>query len=175
MSLLVRRVFVNIVILIALLLSGLLTVSTAGQKHPNVWITFPARDVMLVAELLDTEEEQHIGLAGRDSLDVSHGMLFISKQEERTGVWMKGMRFPIDILWFNSDYSLVSVAKNVDPDSYPAVYWPDEPAKYILEVRGGFVTQYNISFGDRIIINYHPQSGQSEESPRRGFKCAATS
>ena len=119
---------------------------------------------MLVAELVDTDEEQYLGLAGRDSLTESYGMLFVSKREERTGMWMKGMRFPIDILWFNSDHRLVSVAKNVDPDSYPEVYWPDEPAQYVLEVSAGFVTQNNIASGDRIIMSHELQNRESAAS-----------
>ena len=129
--------------LVALFLSSILPASAAGSEHETVWISFPDHEVMLVAELVDTDSDQYLGLAGRDGLAEIHGMLFVSKREERTGMWMKDMRFSIDILWFSSDNRLVSVARNVDPCSYPEVYWPDEPAKYVLEVSAGFVTQNN--------------------------------
>ena len=147
-----------------LFLSGILPASAADSEYATVWITFPDHEIMLVAELVDTDEEQYLGLAGRDSLTEGYGMLFVSKREERTGMWMKGMRFPIDILWFNSDHRLVSVAKNVDPDSYPEVYWPDEPAQYVLEVSAGFVTQNNIASGDRIIMSHELQNRESAAS-----------
>jgi uncharacterized membrane protein (UPF0127 family) len=136
----------------------MLPASATGPEHDTVWISFPGHEVLLVAELVDTDAEQHLDLAGRDSLAEGRGMLFVSKQEERTGMWMKGMRFPIDILWFNSDYRLVSVARNVEPGSYPEVYWPARPAQYVLEVRAGFVTQYNIAHGDRITVNHELQN-----------------
>jgi uncharacterized membrane protein (UPF0127 family) len=154
-------------VLVALFLSGILPASATGPEHDTVWISFSGDGVLLVAELVDTDAEQHLGLAGRDGLAEGHGMLFVSKQEERTGMWMKGMRFPIDILWFNSDYRLVSAARNVEPGSYPETYWPDEPAQYVLEVRAGFVTQNNIARGDRITVNHELQNRESTASSRR--------
>jgi uncharacterized membrane protein (UPF0127 family) len=140
-------------VLVALLLSGVLPARAAGPQHETVWVTFPDHEVRLVAELVDTRAERYRGLAGRDGLAEGHGMLFVYEHEKQIGIWMKGMRFPIDILWFDRNYRLVSAARNVEPGSYPAVYRPDEPARYVLEVGAGFLAQHNIVPGDRIVVS----------------------
>ena len=151
-------------VLVTLFVSGMLPACATGPQHDSVWVTFPGHEVRLVAELVDTDAERYRGLAGRDGLAEGHGMLFVSKREKRTGIWMKGMRFPIDILWFNRDYRFVGAARNVEPDSYPAVYWPDEPAQYVLEVGAGFVMQHKLAPGDRIVVSHELQNREATAS-----------
>jgi uncharacterized membrane protein (UPF0127 family) len=70
------------------------------------------------------------------------GLLFVFDEPGLHGIWMKDMRFPIDILWLDDAFQVVDVRKNVAPDSYPTVFKPTKPARYVLEVTAGFADRY---------------------------------
>jgi len=116
-------------------------------------IAFPAHDISLTVEIASTPLARQRGLSGRRGLAGDSGMLFVLKRESPQGIWMKDMQFPLDILWFDSKLRLVGTADNVKPDSYPKIFKPDQPAKYILEVNAGFLAQHPLEPGERMLIS----------------------
>lgn len=72
----------------------------------------------------DTYTQQSIGLAKYDSPDEigADGMLFTFDEEASRTFWMRGMAFPIDIIWIK-DGKVVKVSANVEPPKKG-----DEPA-----------------------------------------------
>ncbi len=56
-------------------------------------------EVVFAAEIALTADQRQKGLSGRDSLGPLTGMLFPSA----TSIWMKGMRFPLDLVWITGD------------------------------------------------------------------------
>jgi len=100
------------------------------------------------AELADTPELHERGLYGRESLSDGHGMLFVFPKSGEYGFWMKGMRFPIDIVWINAQHEVVGVERNVSPDSFPKVFYPPVPISLVLEVPAGFCDTHGIKVGD---------------------------
>ena len=106
----------------------------------------------VIAEVVRTEGARQRGLSGRGSLMPGHGMLFIFENEAPQGIWMKDMKFPIDIIWANKEKTIVTIARKVAPESYPAVFSPTSPALYVLEVPAGFVAEHDIAEGDKIVL-----------------------
>ncbi len=98
----------------------------------------------------DTEDSRHRGLSGSVGLAEGEGMLFIFPQDGTYGFWMKDMKFPIDIMWLSSDRIIVSMAQNVSPDTYPQVFRPISPARYVLELPAGYAKAYTIDVGDEV-------------------------
>ncbi len=100
-------------------------------------------------KIADTSEERQIGLMQHDVLKKDNGMFFIFNNEDRHSIWMKNMKFPIDIIWIDSNYNVVDVKRNAEPciDSCE-IYSPKNDAMYVLEVN----TNSNINIGDRIEI-----------------------
>lgn len=96
----------------------------------------------------DTEATQAKGLSGRKSLKPNEGMLFIFPKPGFYEFWMKDMKIPIDIIWFDVERSVVDVWENAIPDSYPRVYTPRAEAKYVLEVEAGFFAEHLMKAGD---------------------------
>jgi uncharacterized membrane protein (UPF0127 family) len=141
------------VVATGLFLSGATVEAADVEKLPEVRIAFPARDVYVVAEVADSHEQRVRGLGGRDGLPAGHAMLFTGMKEDRAGIWMKDMRFAIDVLWFDCRLRLVSVAENVVPESWPRMFHPARPAQYILEVPAGFIARYRIAVGDSIVFD----------------------
>lgn len=97
------------------------------------------------ADVADTPTARERGLAGRSSIGRDEAMLFVFDQDGAWPIWMKGMRFPIDIIWLDKDQKVVHVERNVYPDAEPHdSYYSPVPARYVLEVGAG---QHNISVG----------------------------
>ena len=107
------------------------------------------KDRVFKLEVADSEAKRTSGLSGRDSLPADQGMLFVFEKSARYGFWMKDMKFPIDIIWFNRG-RVVYIVENAPPDnSYqPAVYNPTFDADSALELRAGEVRRLGIKTGD---------------------------
>jgi len=94
------------------------------------------------------------GLGGKDKLEEDRGLLFVFDKEQKYTFWMKGVSFPIDIIWISKDKQVVDFYKNAEaqlgvPDSELKVYSPQAPAQYVLEVSAGLCEKYNIKVGDQ--------------------------
>ncbi|MCX6820614.1 MAG: DUF192 domain-containing protein [Candidatus Aenigmarchaeota archaeon] len=102
------------------------------------------------AELADNLIKQMLGLMGRGALSESEGMLFPLWQESRPSFWMMGMRIPIDVVYFDSNGTVVDVKRDVQPFSFsnPSTnFSPSQNAMYVLEVSAGFVQRHEIKVG----------------------------
>lgn len=95
--------------------------------------------------IADTEKERTKGLSNRSSLPPKQGMLFIFDKDDRYGIWMKDMLFSIDIIWIDEEGNIVDIIEHATPESYPQVFAPEKPARYVLEVPSGFVEIRNIT------------------------------
>ena len=104
----------------------------------------------LSVEVAKSTSDQQKGLSDRDSMANDHGMLFVFDSEANWGFWMKGMRFSLDIIWFDSQRHVVYIAQSLPPctpEDCP-IYTPPVKAMYVLEVNAGFVQKHNIVLGD---------------------------
>ena len=106
--------------------------------------------VRLYVDVADDPDEWKIGLSGKDMLPARRGMLFVFPRSDYYGIWMKDMKFPIDVLWIDKDGIIVDVKKHALPDSYPDVYTPEKKAKYVLETISNFVDEHDILIGDKV-------------------------
>ncbi len=101
-------------------------------------------------EVLKTEEEKLRGLSGRESIPEDTVLLFVFEEEGFHGIWMKEMLFGIDIVWLDKDFYVVDYKKDVLPETFPDVFYPEEPAMYVVEGRAGLVESSNIVLGDNL-------------------------
>jgi len=62
---------------------------------------------------------------------------------------LAGMKFPLDIIWFNSDRQVVWIEPNIQPcNSMDCTeLTPEAPAMYVLEVNAGFAAAHEIKLG----------------------------
>ena len=105
---------------------------------------------VVVVELATTPQAQQNGLSGRPSLPEDHGMLFVFDHEDYWSFWMPNMKFPLDIIWFDSAHKVVWTELDVQPCSSLSncpVMTPESQAMYVLEVNAGFVTTHHIQLG----------------------------
>ncbi|HYG83369.1 MAG TPA: DUF192 domain-containing protein [Verrucomicrobiae bacterium] len=104
-------------------------------------------DAVIDAQIARSEQERANGLSKVSSLKANEGMVFVFDKDDLWSVWMKGMRFSIDVIWLDKDKKVVHIVKNISPDTYPGTFKPKNPARYILEVPAGTVDAKNITIG----------------------------
>ena len=97
-----------------------------------------------------TEAQRMQGLSGKSSLGADEGMLFVFDAPEEAGIWMKDMKFPLDIVWIDENYKIFDVKEHATPESYPKIFTPSAKASYVLEVNDGFLQKNQIKIGDPI-------------------------
>lgn len=100
--------------------------------------------------VVDTPASRERGLSGRSGLASDEGMLFVFPSDGKYGFWMKDMRFPIDIVWLSGRGEVLDMRTSVSPASYPAVFEPKAPARFVLELPAGFTDAYTVRIGDEV-------------------------
>jgi uncharacterized membrane protein (UPF0127 family) len=105
-------------------------------------------DAQLKLEVVDDNKSRELGLSGREKLDSNTGMFFVFDKSDYHGIWMKDMKFSIDIIWIGSNMQVVDMKQNVSPDTYPETFKPSQKAKFVLEVPAGFIKREGIIIGD---------------------------
>lgn len=116
-------------------------------------VTSRASFKLLVAR---TPKERAKGLGGRNSLAQNEGMLFIYKHAGKECFWMKGMKFDLDILWLDVQKKIVHLEQGVSPRTYPALFCPDTPAQYVVELNSGTASRNGLSLGATVKIENLP-------------------
>ncbi|OGY17753.1 MAG: hypothetical protein A2900_00060 [Candidatus Chisholmbacteria bacterium RIFCSPLOWO2_01_FULL_50_28] len=111
---------------------------------------------VVAVEMAKTPEEWSQGLSGRESLLEEEGMLFVSDESVRRTFWMKGMRFPLDMLFINQG-KVVDIAHKVpapgegeDGTETRVSTWL--PATWVLEVNSGWAERHGVKLGDPVVL-----------------------
>ena len=108
------------------------------------------KGVEVEVDLAISQSEKSKGLGGRDALAEREGMLFVFDQIGKYPFWMKGMNFPIDIIWIDKEGVVVEVVENLAPGTYPALFGGEALAKYVLEVNAGFSQMHGVEVGTSV-------------------------
>ena len=113
-------------------------------------------DFKLIAELALTQDQQTKGLAIKNHINESQGMLFVFQHPSIQSFWMKDMKFPIDIIWLGANRSVVYIAPSLEPclsQSNCPGYVPNRDSLYVLETTAGFSHRHNVTVGTQ--TNFH--------------------
>ena len=138
---------------IAVLL-GVLAVAACGSSGSDAPSTVAVRlsGATVQAEIATDANARERGLSGRRSLADGRGMLFVYRDHVARTYWMKGMRFPIDIIWIDRG-KVTGVERNVPvPEGGVPLYRSDGPVDRVLEVGAGWAARNEIRAGDPVVI-----------------------
>lgn len=97
-------------------------------------------------DIASTKVAREKGLSGRSGLTTDQALLMLFPNEDKWGIWMKDMNFPIDVVWLNKDKKVISIVKNFTPDDAITRY-PKSPALYVVELPAGTTTLKLIAIG----------------------------
>ncbi|MCX6702611.1 MAG: DUF192 domain-containing protein [Candidatus Wolfebacteria bacterium] len=106
-------------------------------------------------EIARTDEKRNEGLGYRNSMPEDEGMIFLLDGVERGEIWMKGMRFPLDVIWLY-DKKVVGIMVNIktEPlteDKDLKLYSPSSPANAFIELNAGEVAKTSLRAGDSVL------------------------
>lgn len=97
------------------------------------------------------------GLSGRPCILPNWGMLFDFHKEGQYAIWMKDMKFPIDVIWIssqNSVHKIVAITIDFKPSTYnyndpkKSVRWGNQiPARYVLELKANTAKDLHLALG----------------------------
>ncbi|QQS35612.1 MAG: DUF192 domain-containing protein [Ignavibacteriales bacterium] len=132
-----------------------------NNKHEVTYYTFTKEGELVFTDSLGNtktkiemeyaadEYETQLGLMNRKEMKENQGMLFIFPDESPRSFWMRNTLISLDMLFVNSNKEIVTIHKStkvLSDQSYPS----SKPAKYVVEVVGGFCDKYGIKEGDKI-------------------------
>lgn len=103
----------------------------------------------LRVEVADTPAKQERGLMFRQSIPDDEGMLFVYREPQELGFWMRNTFLPLDIAFVGADDVILNIhqAKPLD-DSI--LYRSAGAAKYVIETNQGWFFRHGIRPGDRV-------------------------
>ncbi len=128
-----------------------LAACSRAASGPIVTVHSATGDSEVSVELALTREQQSRGLMYRTELAEGAGMLFVFEEEEERSFWMSNTPIPLDILYVRGDATIVSIAANTTPYSEKKI--PSRgPARYVLEVPGGWAERHGVKPGDRLTL-----------------------
>lgn len=102
-------------------------------------------------EVSYTNSQRLKGLSDREELAENAGMLFIFDQPADQCIWMKDMKFNLDILWLNEQKQIIRLEKDVSPDTYPESFCQDG-TKYVIELNSFEAENSGYKVGDQLIF-----------------------
>jgi uncharacterized membrane protein (UPF0127 family) len=111
-------------------------------------------------EVVSDAAAETLGLSYRDSLPSESGMYFDFRSEppQQRSFWMRGMRFPLDLVWIR-DGQVVGVTENV-PTPRPNVSDDDLPrftspttVDAVLEINSGVALSNGVSAEAKVFLN----------------------
>ncbi len=138
-------IFLSIILLLALALRDF-------SRHVSV-LRVNGKEISLI--VVDTPKAREIGLGNRNELVENEAMLFVFDKPGFYPFWMKGMKFPIDIIWINEWYEIIHIESNISPGTYPKSFSPRDNAEkslFVLETNAHFSVKNSMKVGDRLDI-----------------------
>lgn len=107
----------------------------------DITATISGTPVKLKVASTDTSKSD--GYCNKSEPEDNEGMIFVFDEEEDLGFWMKGVDFPLDILFFNSSGDLVNHhTMPTVQDNNIITYNSEKPARFAVELRKGWCNDH---------------------------------
>jgi uncharacterized protein len=144
-----------VLLLAALVTAIVMIITTPPDFNDDATVTVRVDQARVRAEVATSSQKLAKGLMGRAPLSDDQGMLFVYDEPSSPPIWMKGMTFPIDIVWISRD-TVTQVTPNVPPakkgvasEDLPR-YKPDGPVDKVLETSAGWAKRHSVQPGDPV-------------------------
>lgn len=159
-----------------LLTVGVLLLIFLSYRPNEPFVTVEVNGVKVAAEVADDPVEKTQGLMFRDRLGKNEGMIFPFDEEGHYNFWMLNVQFPLDLIWINSDKTIIDITLNAQPCTVNCpTYTSKVKARYVLEVNGGFVSRNNIAVGAQVNFKLSESIEKTGRQPRQGNNMRASS
>lgn len=99
---------------------------------------------------VSTPQDLAQGLSGRESMPQDEGLLFEFGSLGKQCMWMKDMRFNLDMIWLDKSKTINHIESDLSPRSYPKPYCGNGDAAYVIEVNGGVAKAAKLKIGQKL-------------------------
>lgn len=124
----------------------------AGLPETTVRVVADSQILALSADVADTPETQQTGLMYVYQMPQDKGMLFVFDGDQIRSFWMQNTYIQLDMLFINSAGVIVDINEQAQPLS-TTTYSSRAPARYVLEVNGGWCAANGVKVGDTVLID----------------------
>ena len=100
------------------------------------------------AYVANSTSSRERGLSVFRKIDKKQAMIFVFDTLSKYSFWMKGMRFPIDIVWINQEGKIVDIVSDIEPNTYPKMFTSKDDSMFVLEFNANTASELNIKIGD---------------------------
>ena len=176
--------FLGIFVLMALLMKGgggcpsqqpigappgakIVTITAAGRPGPEEKSLSPD-SFAIKAEVADTQAKRSQGLLGRGGLEPGCGMLYVYPEPQKPPFVWATMGFAVSDAFLSPDGTILALQDAKAHD--PATYTPEEPVKFVLEVRNGWFADRGLKKGDKLVL---PAELAGQAAPAKAVEKAA--
>ncbi len=121
----------------------------SGPRHDRA--SKKTEETFLV-EVVKDREGLKKGLSEREFMPEDHGMLFVIDSSQEHAFWMKGMRFPLDIIFLGENMHIIEILEDLQPCGNCPVYFPKGRPSYALEINAGLAKKLGLAIGDTLVI-----------------------
>jgi len=130
-------------------------------QEPLPTITLRIGNAEVKAEVADEPTERITGLMGRTELSEGQGMLFVFREPQQLGFWMRDTLVPLSIAYLNAAGVIREIhdLKPLDESSATSIF---RDLVYALEVPLGWFARQKILPGDRVIGLPSPTTAQPD-------------
>jgi uncharacterized membrane protein (UPF0127 family) len=128
------------------------TLEDTWQSIYPVVVPMTIGNVEVLASVAQSWPDRIKGLSDTPYIPEQVVKLFVFDSPGFHSIWMKDMNYAIDIIWVDDAQKVVHVEKGAAPESYPAMFVPEIPAKYVIETAAGFVEKNTITVGSAVVL-----------------------
>lgn len=145
-----RRSIVIAVLVVAAAVLAFMQYGEHIRNRDRVLVEFVSaegkRSPVFKLEKAVTEAQRQKGLMYVKSgeLDSDAGMFFGFPEQKQQVFWMKNTYIPLDMIFLDSQYTIVGAVENTTPLSEKR-YSVEAPSQFVIELPGGTVKKFGIS------------------------------
>lgn len=119
----------------------------------TIWPTLCNGPQCIAIEIADTPDTRTQWLMFRTEMGEDNGMLFIFNKEEIYAFWMKNTLIPLDMVWIDSNNTIVDIQTAVPCEADPCpTYKPSWESLYVLEINAKRANELWWKPGDQVTI-----------------------
>ena len=148
-----KKMLIAAGIFIVIFIVGGILALVIGGKNESAEVKIGS--AVFKVEIANTIIKHSRGLSGRQRLADDEGMLFTFSGPGFYSFWMKGMIFPIDIIWISED-RIIGIESNIPPPASISdnltTYAPRFAIDKVLEINAGLAERYGFKIGQQIEI-----------------------
>lgn len=114
-------------------------------------ITIDLNNKQYTVEEARTEEQRKKGLQGKEELKSNEGMLFYFDPPQEVSMWMKDVKIPLDIIFFDEDQEVIQIFKG-KPNNEELLTVPNTAFVLELNINSGVEIGDTFEFEDNVPV-----------------------